>query len=226
MSKLVDEMKGLMDAAELYMDLIVPENELRLCFELVDTKEAVTIILKDEPEIIEGSVEPDARLYTKRPVFDKILCGEADIFSLIGRAKATDVRPVEFDIYDKERAAEIWEVGKAMLMYFFTPGRVKVRRLVPELGGEAHGAHPIPLVYWDGMRSSWIYLKGGDVLNEAGERDPWPQLFVILKGRGRAIIGDEELDVEPNMAVYVPVKTIHQVRAETDIELIWLAWKA
>ncbi len=223
---LVDEIKRIINEAELYMDLIVPEDELRACFELVDTGEAVTVVLKEEPEVVEGPIDPDARFFTTRPVFDSILRGEADIFSLTARAKMTDVRPVNFEILTEEKAALIWEVGKAMLTYLFTPGKVKVKSLAPELAGEAHGAHPIPLVYWDGMRSSWIYLKRGEVLNVEGERDPWPQLFVILKGRGRAIIGDEEFDVDPNMVVYIPMSSVHQVEALTDIELIWLAWMA
>ena len=226
MGKLVDEMKRVIDEAELYMDLIVPEDEVRACFELIDTGEAVTIVLKKEPEVVEGSIDPDARLFTTRPVFESILRGEADIFSLAARAKMTDVRPVNFEILTEEKAALIWEVGKAMLTYLFIPGRVKVKILAPELAGEAHGAHPIPLVYWDGLRSSWIYLKRGEVLNVEGEKDPWPQLFVILKGQGRAIIGDEEFDVEPNRVVYVPVNSVHQLRAVSDIELIWLAWMA
>ena len=226
MSKLVDEMKRVIDEAELYMDLIVPEDELRACFELVDTGEAVTIVLKEDPEIVEGSMDPDVRFYTTRPVFDSIQLGEADIFSLTARAKMTDVRPVNFEIFTEEKAALIWEVGKAMLTYLFTPGRIKVKRLSQELAGEAHGAHPIPLVYWDGMRFSWIYLKRGEVLNVEGERDPWPQLFVILKGRGRAVIGDEEFDVEPNRVVYVPLNSVHRLEALTDIELMWLAWMA
>lgn len=226
LGKLVDEMKRVIAEAELYMDLIVPEDEVRACFELVDTGEAATIVLKEEPEVVEGSIDPDVRLFMTRLVFDSILRGEADIFSLTARAKMTDVRPVNFEILTEENAAQIWEVGKVMLTYLFTPGRVKVKSLAPELAGEAHGAHPIPLVYWDGMRSSWIYLKKGDVLNVEGERDPWPQLFVILKGRGRAIIGGEEFDVEPNRVVYVPVNSVHQLRAVSDIELIWLAWMA
>lgn len=226
MSKLVDEMKRVIDGAELYMDLIVPEEELRACFELVDTGEAVTIVLKEDPEIVEGSMDPDVRFFTTRPVFDSIQLGEADIFSLTARAKMTDIRPVNFEIFTEEKAAMIWEVGKAILTYLFTPGRIKVKRLSQELAGEAHGAHPIPLVYWDGMRFSWIYLKRGEVLNVEGERDPWPQLFVILKGRGSAVIGDEEFDVEPNRVVYVPLNSVHQLEALTDIELMWLAWMA
>lgn len=226
MSKLVDEMKRVIDEAELYMDLIVPEEELRACFELVDTGEAVTIVLKEDPEIVEGSMDPDVRFFTTRPVFDSIQLGEADIFSLTARAKMTDIRPVNFEIFTEEKAAMIWEVGKAILTYLFTPGRIKVKRLSQELAGEAHGAHPIPLVYWDGMRFSWIYLKRGEVLNVEGERDPWPQLFVILKGRGSAVIGDEEFDVEPNRVVYVPLNSVHRLEALTDIELMWLAWMA
>jgi len=226
LSKLGEELKGLLEKAELYMDQILPEEEIRFCIDLVDTGERVTLVLKDEPEVLAGSVEPDARLYMERHIFDGILQGEADIFSLIARARITDTRPVEFEVYDEGKAQEIWEVGKAFLTYFFTPGRVKVKRLAPELAGEAHGAHPIPLVYWDGMRSSWIHMRAGELLNEEGERDPWPQLFVIQRGTGSALIGEEEFSVEPNTVVYVPVDAIHQVRAETDIELIWLAWKA
>ena len=99
LGKLVDEMKKVMDEAELYMDLIVPEDEVRACFELVDTGEAVTIVLKEKPEIVEGSIDPDAWLFTTRPVFDNILRGEADIFSLTARAKMTDIRPVNLDIH-------------------------------------------------------------------------------------------------------------------------------
>jgi hypothetical protein len=50
LGKLVDEMKRVVTEAELYMDLIVPEDEVRACFELVDTGEAVTIVLKEEPD--------------------------------------------------------------------------------------------------------------------------------------------------------------------------------
>ena len=62
-------MKRVIAEAELYMDLIVPEDELRFCFELVDTGEAATIVLKEEPEVVEGSIDPDARLFTTRPAY-------------------------------------------------------------------------------------------------------------------------------------------------------------
>ncbi len=100
-------MKRVIAEAELFMDLIVPEDELRFCFDLVDTGEAVTIVLKEEPEIVEGSIDPDVRLFTTRPVFDSILRGEADIFSLTARAKMTDVRPVNLDIHRGESRPDL-----------------------------------------------------------------------------------------------------------------------
>jgi mannose-6-phosphate isomerase-like protein (cupin superfamily) len=130
-------------------------------------------------------------------------------------------RSIEFEIYKKDRVKEIWEVGKALLTYFFVPGKIKFKRLKPELAGCAHGAHPIPLTYWDGLRSSWILVKKGEILNKQGEKDPWPQLFIILEGKG--IVGDKEFEVEPNMVVYIPKNTIHQITAEEDTKVIWLA---
>lgn len=135
-------------------------------------------------------------------------------------------RPIEFEIYKKEHMKEIWEVGKGLLTYFFVPGKIKIKRLKPELAGCAHGAHPIPLTYWDGLRSSWILVKKGEVLNKQGEKDPWPQLFIVLEGKGKGIVGDKEVAVEPNMVVYIPKNVIHQIIAEEDVKVIWLAWQA
>ena len=39
-------------------------------------------------------------------------------------------------------------------------------------------------------------------------------------------LGMEEIDIEPGVAIYVPPNSIHQIMAEDDIELIWIAWKA
>ncbi len=226
MSQLSNEIRDLMEQVELYLDQITPKKEIRFALELIDTGEAVTIVLQKEPKIIEGSVNPDARYYMKREVFDSILAGESDIFSLIGRSKWSDKRPVEFDIINHDRAEELWEIGKALLTYFFLPGKVKVRRLTLSLAGEAHGGHPVPLVYWNGMRSAWFFLKKGELLNEEGEKDPHPQLFIIQSGSGTIIIGEEKFDIDKNLVVYVTTNTFHQIHAETDTELIMLAWKS
>ncbi|NIO00159.1 MAG: cupin domain-containing protein, partial [Anaerolineae bacterium] len=65
---------------------------------------------------------------------------------------------------------------------------------------------------------------GGATLNEAGEADPYPQLFVILGGRGRLVLDEMVVEVEAGRAYYVPPDSVHMVEAGTDVTLIWIAW--
>ena len=69
-------------------------------------------------------------------------------------------------------------------------------------------------------------MKKGETLNKEKEKNPWPQLFTILQGKGRCVVGGTELQIEPSLVVYVPKDTVHQLMAEEDTTLIWLAWQA
>ena len=108
----------------------------------------------------------------------------------------------------------------------YYPLKNKSIRLLLDLAGEAHGARPIPLVYWKGLRYAWYHVPAGSILNEGGEKDPWPQAFVILKGSGEVHILDEVLGLSPNTIYYIPRNCTHQVHAKEDIELLWIAWDA
>lgn len=227
MSRLVDTVRGLLEDASLYLDLLwTHSGNIRACVELVDTGEAVTLKLGEESEVVEGSVNPDFKISMNNQTLEKILKGQADAFALAGRARSDEVRPIEFEVYNKNRNEEIWETIKSLLIYLFTPGKIKIKTLCPELAGEAHGAHPIPLVYWNGLRHSWFVVRAGEILNKEGEKDPWPQLFIILQGKGRAVVGNKEFETKPETAIYVPRNCIHQIIAKENIELIWLAWQA
>ena len=227
MFDIVEELQKLLNDASLYMPLLNPNTEMvRACIELTDSGETATVIFNDNPKVVKGCVNPDFKILMSRETFRKIIEGTADAYALAGRSRADETRPIEFEICNKEKEEELWEVIKAMLTFFFLPSRIKIRKLTPALAGEAHGANPIPLVYWNGLRSAWYYIQEGKILNGEGEKDPWPQLFIILKGKGKAIIGIKEIDIEPGVAIYVPPNSIHQIMAENDIELIWIAWKA
>ena len=228
MNECMKVLETLLEDAEFYMDLIKPtKGEMKICVELTDTGETATLILGDKSEVSEGCVEDaDGKVSMKNQVLTNILMQKADAFALAARARMDEKRPVEFEIFKKEHTKEISEVGKALLTYFFAPGRIKIKQLKPELAGQAHGAHPIPLVYWNGLRSSWTLVKKGEILNKEGEKDPCPQLFIVLEGRGKGIVGDTEFEVEPKTIVYIPKNTVHQLIAEEDIKLVWLAWQA
>ena len=227
MSNCFQILEQLLKDSSLYQDVINPATqETRVCVKLSDTHESATLVMGNEMKTLEGSVNPDVTITMKSTVLQDVAEGNADAFALIGRGRTDEKRPIEFEIHTKERMKDVWEVGKALLTYFFTPGKIKIKSLSLRLAGHAHGAHPIPLVYWNGIRHSWILVKAGEILNKEGERDPWPQIFVVLEGKGKVIVGDEMFPIEPEQAIFIPTNSIHQVIAKEDVKLLWLAWNA
>jgi len=210
MSKFIDTIKKLLEDVSLYEDLLMMDKgEIRAGIELIDTGETATLILDHKASAVEGLANPDFKVSMNSQTFWKITQRKADAFALAGRARPDEARPMEFEIYSKERSKEVWETIKALLANFFTPGKIKIKSLHPELAGQAHGAHPIPLVYWNGLRCSWLLVKTGEILNKEGEKDPWPQMFIILEGKGKAIIGNEEFEIRPKTAIYIPRNCVH-----------------
>jgi len=220
----VDAVRRLLEDASPYTSLLrAGLDVVRGCIELTDTREAVTVVVGDRVEVVEGCVDPGFKILMDSRIFKDIFEGRVDVFALSARARADERRPVEFELYsDDER---VLEACRAFFTFFFIPGRVKVKGLNLELAGRAHGAHPIPLVYWNGLRSAWYLVRAGEVLNREGVTHPWPEVFIILGGRGRVVVGDEEFDLKQGMVVYIPPNLVHQVWAEEDVELIWMAWQ-
>lgn len=179
-------------------------GEIRACVELLDTGDVATLILSDKASVVDSSVCPDFKISMSSQTFRELIQGRADAFALAARASSMEVRPIAFEVYNKERNREVWEIIKSLLTYLFTPGKVKVRNLRPEFAGQAHGAHPIPLVYWNGLRFSWFLVKSGEILNKEGEKDPWPQMFIIIEGKGKAIIGGQEFRIKPRLPSTYP----------------------
>jgi hypothetical protein len=226
MERFMDVLRRMLEDSSLYLDLIRGEMpEFRACIRLGDLDEAATIVIGEEADIVEGCISPDLEMKMDSETLERILQGRADAFALAARARWNEERPVELKI-NREEALES---GRALLTYLFAPegvGKIRMRRMCEELAGEAHGGHPIPLIYWNGLRSSWYLVKSGEILNREGERDPWPQLILVLRGRGRAKIHEEEFEVKPKMAIYIPKNCVHQIVAEEDMELIWISWQS
>jgi len=222
-------LENLLECASYYMDMIraTVSSETRVCIELADTGESATVIFGKEVYAEDGCSSPDLKMSLDSSLLRDVLEGRADLYSLAARASRLERRPVETRFLNRDRLDELLELYDAVRMYLLLPDKVKLRQLEPRLAGEAHGGHPVSLVNWNGMRCSYILLYKGDVLNEVGERDPWPQLFIVLTGEGSARIGDEKLQVLPRMAMYIPKNAIHQLEPLSDkLELIWLAWNA
>ncbi|MFP3951542.1 MAG: cupin domain-containing protein [Candidatus Bathyarchaeia archaeon] len=222
---LVEGLKRLVNDVEPYMGVLRIGEEVRLAVELTDIEsESATLVVGDTMRVLDVIAEPDARVFMTSDSFRGVLNGDKDFGALIGRTRMSESRPIDFEVISTELAGETMELLKGLMTHFFLPGKVKSKRLSGELAGEAHGAHPIPLVYWDGLRVAWYKVDAGEVLNEKGERDPYPQLLINLSGRGRLLLDEGEVNLEENRAYYIPPDGLHQVRAEETVKLIWIAW--
>ena len=225
MVSLMEGMQRLIGDAELYQDIIgLDKDGLNVEINLTDTKENATLIVNKKLSLIKGINKPDYKLTMTSINFNKILDGEADFGALIGRSKMTDIRPINVEILNHEKTEAVMGNLYSLMTVFFTPGKLKTKKLHEKYAGEAHGAHPIPLLYWNGVRCAWYTIKKGETVNAAGEIDPYPQLFIPLKGKGMITIGETTIDLELNRAVYIPSNKIHQLKAEKDTEGIWVAW--
>ena len=224
---LVDTLKSLLADSALYQDLVyASEHGMNIGFELTDTGETATLVLGEDPQVLEGLIDTSVTTTLTQDILEKIIKGEADAFALAGRSHIKEKRPIDFKDIDQSRMGEVMEAIKGLGTFFLNPGHIKTRRLRLDLAGEAHGAHPIPLVYWKGLRFAWYHVPAGSTLNEAGEKDPWPQAFVVLSGSGSFLMEGEDLALESNTVYYIPRNSLHQIRAETDAQLLWIAWDA
>ncbi|TFF96887.1 cupin domain-containing protein [Candidatus Thorarchaeota archaeon] len=223
----IEDLRKMLEGAELYSDLLYPfSGSMNVGIVLTDTGESATVSVGEVSRVLEGLVTPAVRITMTRETFERVRDGEADAFALGGRSKMSESRPINFESIDPERAAEVMEAVKGMATFFFNPGKVKTKELSLEGAGEAHGARPIPLVYWKGLRTAWYHVPAGSVLNEAGEKDPWPQAFVVLRGSGRVQIADEDLELKTSCVYYIPRDCTHKIHADSPVELIWIAWDA
>jgi len=222
---LIEDLRRLLGEAEAYRGLLTLPAEARIGVRLTDSGDEATLIFAEKGvKVAEDLKEPDILLTMESHILRCILDGEGDFAALIARSRVSEERPIGIEILNPENRHALEALRMTILL--FIPGRIKVKRLRAELAGEAHGGHPIPLLYWNGVRIAWYHLNRGEILNPEGERDSYPQLIVILRGRGWLRLDEGELTIESGLAIYIPPNSLHQLKAESDVELLWIAWRA
>lgn len=69
-----------------------------------------------------------------------------------------------------------------------------------------------------GTKNLWL---GFSKVNVGGRSNPHShekeeEIFYVVSGRGKIIVGDEECEIEPGSCVYIPEKTTHQLINTSD----------
>lgn len=123
-------------------------------------------------------------------------------------AKSTPSDEVAMDIEDMpgfHSDQQATALAYVTLEHFWKKDQVEVTRFSRESSLPSHGAAIVSLYTMKDKRIAWFSLGKEEVAN--GDRDldrsQIPNLFIITKGKGKAIVGEEEIELEPGMSVFV-----------------------
>lgn len=210
-----------------YAQKIEKNVSLDLSLQFVDVPTTYDI------EISEGdvSVNPadespkDVHFSLSKDLFEQILRGDIEAFTAAAKGDFREEAPLDWRVgnsFSPEKLKHIYH----FLMHFFTESPIKVTKIGEQYARKVHGALAIPLYYHEGVRSAWYMIKPGEQINEVGDKNPFDQAMIILKGEGKAKFGDEEMRVQKNRAYHIPKNADHVVwnDGEEDIVLIFLAY--
>lgn len=84
-----------------------------------------------------------------------------------------------------------------------------------------HGMDAVIFYYQPGFRSGWFSIKQGYHVNAdpKSRTNPFPSLMVFTRGKGTALIGDEEVTVQEGQALFIPPEISHQFFNENEAPL-------
>jgi mannose-6-phosphate isomerase-like protein (cupin superfamily) len=144
--------------------------------------------------------------FADRPTLDKI--NEQVWTASTASAKSTPADVVALDILDMEgfrSNQQATATAYQALEHFWKRDVGEVTRFGRDSSLPSHGAEIVALYTMKDKRISWFTLGTEEVANgDRGlDKGQVPNLFIITKGKGKAQIGEEEMDLEPGMSVFV-----------------------
>lgn len=104
------------------------------------------------------------------------------------------------------------------MSHFFTTGIPEITSFGPENSLETHGAQMTALHSMKGFRIGYFKMQPQQTANAdiRLQKGQMPNLLIITKGRGKAYLGDSEIDLKPGMSVYVAPYVRHEITAVGD----------
>lgn len=221
--------KMLQEMAKSFQKKIDEKFALIVDFEIEDTKEMWHVVVeKGEVRVTKGRHNKSGfRFITSTETLRKIYEGKMTALTAAGKSKVSDSAPLDWKLAEGIEFSSInMEKALFFIQHFFNRDIPEKILLGEEYSRVVHGGHAIPLYYHPGLRSAWYLVKKGELLNEPGETNPFPQAFVFIEGEGFAKIGDKKIPVKANESYYIPPNIEHNVWTESDTPLvfIWFAW--
>jgi mannose-6-phosphate isomerase-like protein (cupin superfamily) len=145
--------------------------------------------------------------------------GDLNAMTAVGRARMSDETPLDFR-FPPDFRPTVEALGELLRLHFHFWNR-EWPEVIPFGDGltrRVHGGNTSILYYQEGLRTSWYQLEPGLHINadEADQKNPFPSLFIMTRGRVQARLGGKEMTLEEGLAVHVPAGMTHEFWAEED----------
>jgi len=188
-----------------------------------------TIVMEKETvSLAEGRSEKAmAELLLSQETFSKLMDGTWNGMTAAGREDIRQSAPLDFRFLPGHTlTGQLLQMLYHLGMHFFQQGYPSVFRFGPGHTRLVHGGHAAPLAYGHGVRFAYYTISGDERINDDNAADPFDQVITVIGGEGVAVIDGVEVALERGLAVHVPPKTSHMIRATGSerLELLWVAY--
>ncbi|TNE47498.1 MAG: hypothetical protein EP344_19575 [Bacteroidetes bacterium] len=157
--------------------------------------------------------------FDNRSVLDSIYTQKWTAATAASRSTMAD--KVAFDIEDMEgyvSSQGATATAYLILEHFWKKDAVEITRFSRDASLPVHGAAMVSLYLMKDKRIAWFSLGKDEVAN--GDRNldkgQMPNLIIFTKGKGKGLFGDQEIDIEPGMSVFIGPYVKHVIYCTGD----------
>jgi mannose-6-phosphate isomerase-like protein (cupin superfamily) len=143
----------------------------------------------------------------------KIDRNELSVLTGMGKARSSDIAPVEFDVGEGfEPDPGYWERLMPFTFHFWTRGTPEIIKFAGEYSRVIHGANVVLFYYERGLRTGWYQIEKDQHINEdpKDQTNPFPTMLIITRGKAFAKIGGVEKIIQKGELLFIPAGISHE----------------
>jgi len=144
----------------------------------------------------------------------EITAGTASMRSFEGDRVGISTKPMQGFEMDPGVVAEMYSVQT----HFWAKGVPEITYFGRDKSLPTHGASATALGGMKDKRIAWFSIGPDEAANEDPrlEAGQVPNLLIITRGKGRAILGDREIELREGMSIFIPPYLRHVIRNPFD----------
>lgn len=167
--------------------------------------------------------EPTFFFFLDGETLRKLDQGNLNPRTALGKARHSDPSPMDIDPTDSDIVwdSSFSEKVNSVANHFWVRGTPEFLALNRDVSRVLHGANAVLLHYAEGFRSVWYQIENGQHINSDPDDqiNPFPSLFIFVRGMAKAKIGGVEMDIQGGTATLVPAGVSHEFWNPSDTPL-------